>query len=140
MKDLQADILNDYQHSITRKIERHGEEETFPRLSDYDITKANLDDYLFDKQAILDCRGSSRSRLTLAGILMVLPIIVLSAFPTGYLYDQEINGLFLGLLIGVVLVTIVNLLQLLFMKLKLKQLNNPQIESYLKSVEAYGTT
>ena len=32
MKDLEPNILNDYEHRIARIIEHYGDEETFPRM------------------------------------------------------------------------------------------------------------
>ena len=58
-------------------------------MEDYGIEGMELDDYLFDKQAILDMGGSSRNKLTVGGIITLLPVIVLSAFlDSAYIYGK----------------------------------------------------
>lgn len=79
MKDLQPNILDDYEHLITRAIERWGEEEDFPVLEG--LERKALDDYLFEYQRILDKREvrklnslnteSSRSFLSSCSVLFL---------------------------------------------------------------------
>ena len=83
MKDLQPNILNDYEHLITHAIERWGEEDDFPVLEG--LERKALDDYLFEYQRILDSEGSQKAQLTKYGIIAILPVIVLSAFPESML-------------------------------------------------------
>lgn len=72
---------NDFQHRVERLIRDHKNDDGFPQLTDYEILEDELDDYLFDYQAILDSKGSERSRYTIALFLIALPVIVMSAFP-----------------------------------------------------------
>lgn len=82
LNDLAAEAnLNDFQHSIERSIEQHGSEAGFPQMANYNIGREQLDDYLFDRQAILDTGGNKRSRYTVCGFLIILPVLVLSAVP-----------------------------------------------------------
>ena len=74
-------LLNDFQHDVTATIERYKDEPEFPHIHDFNITAGELDDYLFEKQAILDSNGTERSRYTLAGTLVVLPVVILAFFP-----------------------------------------------------------
>ena len=73
--------LNDFQHKVERLIRDHKDDLNFPRLDTYCLEQEDLDDYLFERQAILDSKGSERSRYTVAGFLIALPVIVISAFP-----------------------------------------------------------
>ena len=73
-------LLNDFQHDVTATIERYKDETEFPHIHDFNITAGELDDYLFEKQAILDSNGTERSRYTLAGTLVVLPVVILAFF------------------------------------------------------------
>ena len=41
-------ILNDYEHSVTNRIAKFGDLPDFPKMEDFGITRAELDDYLFD--------------------------------------------------------------------------------------------
>ena len=77
---LEAD-LNDFQHKVERLIRDHKDEAGFPMLDTFRLEQEELDDYLFERQAILDSKGSERSRYTVAGFLIALPVIVISAFP-----------------------------------------------------------
>lgn len=71
-------LLDDFQHQVERKINHHGDEAGFPQMSDYQVTKDELDGYLFDKQAILDSRGSEKGRYTLAAIIIIIPLVILA--------------------------------------------------------------
>lgn len=73
--------LNDFHHQVERIMENHKDDNGFPTPEEYQTTQAELDDYLFERQAILDSKGTERSRYTVAGIMIALPVIVLSAFP-----------------------------------------------------------
>ena len=70
-----SEILNDYQHLVENTIKQHQDNTDFPAMERYHITQTMLKDYLFDKQAILDSAGSSRTQYTIAGILIVLSLI-----------------------------------------------------------------
>ena len=61
MKELQPDLLNDYEHLITRGIERHGEVPGFPKMEDAGIERKELDDFLFEVQSALDSQGSQKA-------------------------------------------------------------------------------
>ena len=74
-------LLNDFQHDVAATIERYKDEAEFPHIHYFNITAGELDDYLFEKQAILDSNGTERSRYTLAGTLVVLPVVILAFFP-----------------------------------------------------------
>ena len=63
---------------MTSKIEKYGANADFPKFENYGITRMDLDDYLFDKQAILDMGGSKRTQLTVGGFITVIPVLILS--------------------------------------------------------------
>ena len=44
------------------------------------LDEEELGNYLFDHQAALDTEGTERTRYTIAGFLIALPIIILSGF------------------------------------------------------------
>lgn len=62
-------------------MQKYGDEPDFPKLENYGLTRMELDDYLFDKQAILDMGGSKRTQLTVGGFITVIPVLILSCFP-----------------------------------------------------------
>ena len=72
-------ILDDFQHQIENKVRNHKNDPRFPQM-DEKLSQEELDDFLFDYQAALDSEGTERTQYTIAGGLITLPIIVLSAF------------------------------------------------------------
>ena len=89
LKDPEKEFFDDFEHKVKGKIGKYGDRPDFPRLEDYGIERMELEDYLFDKQAILDMGGSPRSKMTVGGIVTILPVIILSAFPdSAYIYGK----------------------------------------------------
>ena len=136
MKDLQPNILNDYEHLITRAIERWGEEDDFPVLEGSE--RKALDDYLFEYQRILDSEGSQKAQLTKYGIIAILPVIVLSAFPESMLPWGKYS-LIAGVVAGVILALLVKGLVMLLVRARLSRLKraNPELAAFSASVEIY---
>ena len=136
MKDLQPNILNDYEHLITRAIERWGEEDDFPVLEG--LERKALDDYLFEYQRILDSEGSQKAQLTKYGIIAILPVIVLSAFPESMLPWGKYS-LIAGVVAGVILALLVKGLVMLLVRARLSRLKraNPELAAFSASVETY---
>ena len=101
LREPEKQILDDFEHKVTGKIAKYGNEPDFPKFENYGITRMELDDYLFDKQSILDMGGSKRSQLTIGGFITVLPVLVLSCFPDkSPVYD---NGKMLATVIAVII-------------------------------------
>ena len=89
LKDPEKEFFNDFEHKVTDKMKKYADRVDFPKVEDYGITRMELDDYLFDKQAILDMAGTPRTKMTVGGIITLLPVIVLSAFPdSAYIYGK----------------------------------------------------
>ena len=136
MKDLQPNILNDYEHLITSAIERWGEEKDFPVLEG--LERKALDDYLFEYQRILDSEGSQKAQLTKYGIIAILPVIVLSAFPESMLPWGKYS-LIAGVALGIVLALLIKGLVMLLVKARLNRLKNanPELAEFSSKVEEY---
>lgn len=126
----------DFQQRVSRKIQLNKTYSDFPKAEDYGITESELSDYLFDKQAILDSEGSPRSQYTVAGILIVLPVIVISAFS-----EKDLPwgrwSLFVGLGIGLALAGCVKYLIKLLIRIRLKRMINTKIDDYIHAVLNY---
>ena len=126
----------DFQQRISRKIQLNKTYSDFPKAEDYGITESELSDYLFDKQAILDSEGSPRSQYTVAGILIVLPVIIISAFS-----EKDLPwgrwSLFVGLGIGLALAGCVKYLVKLLIRIRLKRMANTKIDDYIHAVLNY---
>ena len=117
----------DFQQRVNRKIQLNKTYSDFPKAEDYGITESELSDYLFDKQAILDSEGSPRSQYTVAGILIVLPVIIISAFS-----EKDLPwgrwSLFVGLGIGLALAGCVKYLIKMLILIRLKRMTNTNID------------
>ena len=134
---MEENILNDFEHSVTNKIKEFGAHPDFPKLEDFDITKAQLDDYLFDKQALIDSLGSEKSQYTQAGILIVLPVIIAAAFPEKSLPGGALGGSLISIGIGIMLALLVSGLQRFVRRIRIKRLHDARIENYIAQVLSY---
>lgn len=133
MKPLVEDT---YQLRILRKISLHELTPDFPKLQDFGIDKPTMEDYLSDKQDILDIPGSQTHQMTiLAGIVLVC-MLISSAFDhldTIFGSNASLVGIFVGLILafcwwGITSIRVKN---------KLKAIYDQDIENYLKAVENY---
>lgn len=46
LKEPEKQILDDFEHKVTGKIDKYGDEPDFPKLENYGITRMDLDNYL----------------------------------------------------------------------------------------------
>jgi len=139
LKEPEKQILDDFEHKVTNRIEKYGDQPDFPKLENYSITRMELDDYLFDKQAILDMGGSKRTQLTVGGFVTVIPVLVLSCFPDkSPIYE---NGKALttvvAILIGLLLACFLKALLQMLILYRVNKQKQTQIETYIKAVLFY---
>lgn len=103
LKDPEKEFFDDFEHKVTDKIKKYGDRPNFPKLEDYGIERMELEDYLFDKQAIMDMGGTPRHKMTVGGIITLIPIIILSAMPdSAYVYGKTWTSV-LAIVIGLML-------------------------------------
>ena len=138
MKDLQPNILADFEHSILRAIEHYGAEADFPDMEALQIERKELEDYLYEYQRILDSEGSQKSQLTKYGIIAVIPILILSAFPENMLPWGKYS-LIAGVIIGVLLALFLKGISMLGVRIRLNRLrrNNATLAEYVVKVDNY---
>lgn len=138
MKELQPDILNDYEHMVMRKIEQYKGEDNFPALGD-DLTAEDLSEYLFEYQRYLDSPGSQKSQLTKYGIIALIPIIILSAFPEQMLPWGKYS-IYVGIVIGLGVALLLKALSMLMVRRAIAKLraDNPSMSAYVDSVMKYN--
>uniref|UniRef100_A0AB33JJH2 SoxR reducing system RseC family protein n=3 Tax=unclassified Prevotella TaxID=2638335 RepID=A0AB33JJH2_9BACT len=129
--------IDDIQQQVSNKIRVHQGEEGFPKMEDYQLNDEQLTDYLFDKQAILDSLGSERTKLTVSGFLIVLPILAMSLYPQDRLPWGQ-NSIFVGVGIGFGLYLLYRAIGKAYIHYQLKKLYNPQIEEYIDRVLSYN--
>lgn len=139
IREPEKQFINDFEHKVKGKISMYGDRVNFPKLSDYGIERLEFEDYLFDKQAILDMGGSERSQLTVGGFITVLPVLVLSAFPDSasvYAHGKmwaTVIALVLGLLVALFLKAVLKMI----IAYRLQKNKNIKIETYIKAVLRY---
>ncbi len=126
-------MIDDFEHRVKRLIDRHDGEEGFPDMQTFGVSREQLNGYLFDKQAILDMKGTARQQYTVAGILIVLPVLVVSAIPGNSHFLDE-WGLFIGIGVGLVLCLIEKLAMALARHIRLRRLADPKLEAYIGEV------
>ena len=138
MKELQPDILNDYEHLILRGIDHHCHEADFPTLEANNFERKDLEDYLYEYQRILDSPGTQKSQLTKYGIVAVIPILILSAFPEEMLPWGKFS-LFAGLAIGIIIAAALKGFSMLMVNRHIKQLRNDNVKlaAYADKVKQY---
>ena len=139
LKEPEKQILDDFEHKVTNRIEKYGDQPDFPKLENYGITRMELDDYLFDKQVILDMGGSKRTQLTVGGFVTVIPVLVLSCFPDkSPIYE---NGKALttvvAILIGLLLACFLKALLQMLILYRVNKQKQTQMETYIKAVLFY---
>ena len=110
--------IMDYEHMVTDKIADYAEDTGFPAMTDYGITRRELDDYLFDKQAIFDSRVTEKSQYTVLGICIIIPVL-------------------LGVGVGLVFALLVRSFTDLSIKKRLGKIRDEKIERYIADVLKY---
>ena len=73
-------IEDSYQQQMLRKIALRSSEDGFPKYTDYGVDKASVEDYLSEKQDILELRGSQTKQFTVVGCLILVPARIASGF------------------------------------------------------------
>lgn len=137
IKELEV-VVDDYEHHVNRLIDNHLGDDDFPSMDDYGIDRESLSDYLYDKQAVMDRRGSKRTQLTVAGFMVALPPIVLSAFPEEQLPWGKWS-LFVALGMGLALALVVRLLVELVTWMRLRSMRDNSMEAFISKVlDIYG--
>ena len=101
-------MLIDWEHSITDKMERNKGELGFPRPEDFDITEDDVKNYVYDKQRILDREEERKTNLVVPGIILVMPVIILSGF--GNSMKILLAGVFAGVALMILYFAIVRFL------------------------------
>ena len=139
LREPEKQILDDFEHKVTGKIAKYGNAPDFPKVEKYGITRMELDDYLFDKQSILDMGGSKRSQLTIGGFITVLPVLVLSCFPDkSPIYDNgKMLTTVIAVIIGLLLACFVKALLQMIIAYRVNHHKEPKMETFIKAVLFY---
>ena len=139
LREPEKQILDDFEHKVTNKMQKYGDEPDFPKLENYGLTRMELDDYLFDKQAILDMGGSKRTQLTVGGFITVIPVLILSCFPDkSPIYENgKAMTTIIAIIIGLLLACFCKaLLQMVFLY-RVNKHKETKMETFIKAVLFY---
>ncbi len=139
LKEPEKQILDDFEHKVAGKIDKYGDEPDFPKLENYGITRMDLDDYLFDKQAILDMGGSKRTQLTVGGFITVIPVLILSCFPDKSPIYENGKALttVIAIIIGLLLACFAKSLLQMIIPFRVNKHKEAKMETYIKAVLFY---
>ena len=137
LKDPEKEFFDDFEHKVTDKIKKYGDRSNFPKLEDYGIERMELEDYLFDKQAIMDMGGTPRHKMTVGGIITLIPIIILSAMPdSAYVYGKTWTSV-LAIVIGLMLTLCFYAVLKAIIQMRLSKHKDSKFETYIKAVLFY---
>jgi hypothetical protein len=139
LRELEKQILDDFEHKVTNKMQKYGDEPDFPKLENYGLTRMELDDYLFDKQAILDMGGSKRTQLTVGGFVTVIPVLILSCFPDkSPIYENgKAMTTIIAIIIGLLLACFCKALLQMVILYRVNKHKETKMETFIKAVLFY---
>lgn len=139
LREPEKQILDDFEHKVTNKMQKYGDEPDFPKLENYGLTRMELDDYLFDKQAILDMGGSKRTQLTVGGFITVIPVLILSCFPDkSPVYENgKAMTTIIAIIIGLLLACFCKALLQMVILYRVNKHKETKMETFIKAVLFY---
>ena len=139
LREPEKQILDDFEHKVTNKMQKYGDEPDFPKLENYGLTRMELDDYLFDKQAILDMGGSKRTQLTVGGFITVIPVLILSCFPDkSPIYENgKAMTTIIAIIIGLLLACFCKALLQMVILSRVNKHKETKMETFIKAVLFY---
>ena len=139
LREPEKQILDDFEHKVTNKMQKYGDEPDFPKLENYGLTRMELDDYLFDKQAILDMGGSKRTQLTVGGFITVIPVLILSCFPDkSPIYENgKAMTTIIAIIIGLLLACFCKSLLQMVILYRVNKHKETKMETFIKAVLFY---
>ena len=139
LREPEKQILDDFEHKVTNKMQKYGDEPDFPKLENYGLTRMELDDYLFDKQAILDMGGSKRTQLTVGGFITVIPVLILSCFPDkSPIYENgKAMTAIIAIIIGLLLACFCKALLQMVILYRVNKHKETKMETFIKAVLFY---
>ena len=139
LREPEKQILDDFEHKVTNKMQKYGDEPDFPKLENYGLTRMELDGYLFDKQAILDMGGSKRTQLTVGGFVTVIPVLILSCFPDkSPIYENgKAMTTIIAIIIGLLLACFCKALLQMVILYRVNKHKETKMETFIKAVLFY---
>ena len=102
-----------------------------PQPEDFVTTEADVKDYVYDKQRVLDREEERKTNLVVPGIILVMPVIIMSGFGEG---TELLLG---GVLAGVILMLAYFAIMKAIDKRKIAGMYDKDIENYIEALERF---
>ncbi len=131
MKKLNIRRGVDWEHSVTDKMDSCKNIDGCPQPEDFGTTEADVKDYAYDKQRVLDREEERKTNLVVPGIILVMPVIIMSGFGEG---TELLLG---GVLAGVILMLAYFAIMKALDKRKIAGMYDKDIENYIKALERF---
>jgi len=125
-------ITNNWERRISNAIRTYKDSDGFPQLSSYGVERTEFDDYVVEKQYLLDRLEQRKSSIVVPGALLIMPVVVISMF------TDSVTGLFAGVVAGVVLAATYIFALNANDKKCLRKLYDERIEKYIEAVLEYA--
>lgn len=119
---------NGWERRITNSLRINKDNENFPQLSDYGIIRSDFDDYVVEKQYLLDRLENRKSSFVVPGAILILPVIIISIF------TDSVLGLFSGVAAGIVLAGSYIIALNSIDKHNLHKMYDEKIEKYIEDI------
>lgn len=137
LQEPEKQFFDDYEHKVSGKINKYGDRPDFPKMETFGIDRQELDGYLFDQQAIMDMEGTPRTQYTVAGCLIVLPVIILACFPeksfSGSLAINTVGAVIVGVILWLIKKSVCKMI----INIRLSRMRIRKLESYIHAVLSY---
>ena len=131
MKKLNIRRGVDWEHSVTDKMDSCKNIDGCPQPEDFGTTEADVKDYAYDKQRVLDREEERKTNLVVPGIILVMPVIIMSGFGEG---TELLLG---GVLAGVILMLAYFAIMKAIDKRKIAGMYDKDIEDYIDALERF---
>lgn len=131
MKKLNIRRGVDWEHSVTDKMDSCKNIDGCPQPEDFGTTEADVKDYAYDKQRVLDREEERKTNLVVPGIILVMPVIIMSGFGEG---TELLLG---GVLAGVILMLAYFAIMKALDKRKIAGMYDKDIENYIEALERF---
>lgn len=131
MKKLNIRRGVDWEHSVTDKMDSCKNIDGCPQPEDFGTTEADVKDYAYDKQRVLDREEERKTNLVVPGIILVMPVIIMSGFGEG---TELLLG---GVLAGVILMLAYFAIMKALDKRKIAGMYDKYIENYIEALERF---
>lgn len=131
MKKLNIRRGVDWEHSVTDKMDSCKNIDGCPQPEDFGTTEADVKDYVYDKQRVLDREEERKTNLVVPGIILVMPVIIMSGFGEGT--ELLLGGVLAGFILMLAYFAIMKAID----KRKIAGMYDKDIENYIEALERF---